>query len=72
MLDLMTMSKVRQESLLEDAERCGMLQAATSPRLFERILLQFSDRLISAGTKLRERTLSEMPVLPVSQSCSRR
>ena len=68
MLDLMTVSKIRQESLLEDAERYGMLEAATSPRLYERILLQFSDSLISAGTKLRERTLPEMPVLPVSQS----
>jgi hypothetical protein len=45
-----------------------MLQAATGPRLYERILLQFSDSLISAGTKLRERTLPEMPALPVSQS----
>ncbi len=68
MLHLMTVSKIRQESLLEDAERYGMLQAATGPRLYKRILLQFSDSLISAGTKLRERTLPEMPALPVSQS----
>ena len=68
MIYLATVSKIRQESLLEDAEQCGMLQSATSPRLSERILLQFSDWLISAGTKLREQTLSEMPVLPVSQS----
>ena len=68
MIELMTVSKIRQESLLEDAERCGMLQAATSPGPYERILLQFSDNLISAGMKLRERTLPEMPALPVSQS----
>ena len=68
MMELMTVSKIRQESLLEDAERYGMLKSDTSPRLYERILLQFSDSLISAGTKLRERTLPEMPALPVSQS----
>lgn len=68
MIDLITASKVRQESLLEDAERYGMLQPATRPTLFEHILLQFSDSLISVGMKLRERTLPEAPALPVSQS----
>ena len=64
MSELMAAGKVRQESLLKDAERCGMLQATAGPELFERILLHLSDGLISAG----QRTLSEMPAQPASQS----
>ena len=61
MFELMTASMVRQQSLLKDAERHGMLRAP-GPRAGERIVLQLGNSLISAGTRLREWALPEMPV----------
>ena len=65
MSELMAASKNRQKRLLEDARRCGMLQAPSRPTLYDRVILELSESLISAGTKLRQQARPRMPVQPV-------
>ena len=54
---LLMISKVHQNSLLEEAKKNQMLKATRSakPRLQERLCVRIGDFLISAGLRLKQR-----------------